>query len=341
MFKSALFLKWFNLAAPQIQKPEATPDFRVKTTFGVSITVLFPLVPLCINHFYQGRYLLGLGSLAIVALFAFLAWNCHRDRYNPLITFIALVPVITLFLAYTFHKMGMIAAFWCYPAVLSFYFMLRERQAWIANVVFHVAILPQAWITLAAPHALRLTITLIAVSAFSAIFVRIITSQQKKLELRVATDPLTGLLNRTLLNSTLEHAVLQNNRMDTPMTLVALDLDFFKEINDNLGHDAGDKVLHGIGKILRERIRRSDKIFRLGGEEFLALLYDTDLKLGLQLAEELRHTIESQPVLPDHPVTVSIGVATLETHENWDDWMKRCDKNLYRAKQDGRNRVIA
>lgn len=235
----------------------------------------------------------------------------------------------------------MIAAFWSYPTIFGFYFMLRERQAWIASITFHVCVIPQAWLTLDPSHALRFTITLIAVSIFSAIFVRVITNQQNRLETQVATDPLTGLLNRTLLHDTLEHAVQQNHRMNTPMTLITLDLDHFKSINDTLGHDAGDTVLRGIGKHLHDRIRRSDKVFRLGGEEFLALLYNTDATHGLNLAEELRSSIETQIVLPDHPVTASIGVATLQTDESWDEWMKRCDKNLYRAKQDGRNKVVA
>jgi len=125
------------------------------------------------------------------------------------------------------------------------------------------------------------------------------------------------------------------------MTLISLDLDNFKKINDTLGHDAGDDVLRGIGKLLQKRIRRSDKVFRLGGEEFLILLYETDSAQGLLVAEELRKKIESMRLLPDRSVTTSVGVATLQPKEDWRDWMKRSDDNLYRAKKEGRNRVLA
>lgn len=324
----------------QTQKYGSASDFRTKVTLGISITLLVFVTPLSVNHFIQGRYYLGFGSLAILALFAFFAWTCRLGRYNPSITFVLFTPAITLFLAYTFHRMDLVAAFWSYPTALGFYFMLRERQAWLASIIFNASIIPQAWLTLDPSNALRFTVTLITVSVFSAIFVRVISSQQSKLESQVATDPLTGLLNRTLLHDTLEHAVQQNRRMDAPMTLVTLDLDNFKKINDTLGHDAGDTVLRNIGELLRGRIRRSDNGFRLGGEEFLVLLYDTDLEHSLQFAEELRNTIESLPILPNHQVTTSIGVATLQTGEDWDDWMKRCDQKLYSAKLNGRNLVV-
>jgi diguanylate cyclase (GGDEF)-like protein len=155
-----------------------------------------------------------------------------------------------------------------------------------------------------------------------------------------ATDSLTGLLNRTLLQITLEQVIQQNNRTGEPMTLVTLDIDHFKKINDALGHDAGDTVLQSIAELLQNRLRRIDKVFRLGGEEFLALLHGTDAGNGQQIAEELRKAVESLTLFPEQHITVSIGVATLQPGEEWTTWMKRSDDNLYRAKLEGRNRVI-
>ena len=126
------------------------------------------------------------------------------------------------------------------------------------------------------------------------------------------------------------------------MTLAVLDIDHFKMINDKLGHSSGDDVLRGVGEFLLKRIRRrTDKVFRIGGEEFLVLLYDTDIEHGRQVAEELCSGFASLSLLPDRPVTISIGVAALQTGEAWEDWMKRGDENLYQAKLDGRNRVVA
>lgn len=82
-------------------------------------------------------------------------------------------------------------------------------------------------------------------------------------------------------------------------------------------------------------------MFRLGGEEFLILLYDTDLDKGWLVAEEVRKAIEAMPLLPNRHVTTSLGIATLQPKEYWGDWMKRSDDNLYRAKKAGRNRAVA
>lgn len=307
----------------------------------MAVAALFLLTPFSINNFLQGRLFLGAGSLAIVGLLAFNAWSITRGRYYSSFTLIGLVPAVIFFLVFALHKQGIVGALWCYPAAISFYFMLPERKAWIANAALLFVTLPQAWIVLELPLATRVAATLVAVSAFSAIFVRVIAGQQRRLEAQALTDPLTGLANRTLLRASLEQAIQQNHRTGAPMTLVALDLDHFKSINDTLGHDAGDTVLRGVGELLHRRIRRADKVFRLGGEEFLALLYGTDAEKGRRVAEELRGAIGSLPLLPDRSVTVSIGVAALRPGEEWTEWMRRGDENLYRAKAAGRDRVAA
>jgi diguanylate cyclase (GGDEF)-like protein len=317
------------------------PDFRVATNLGVAVVGLVLLTPFSINNFIQGRYLLGVGSLAIIVVLAVNAWTTSRGRHHTWLVLAGLVPVVIFFLTVAFRKQGVIGALWCYPALISFYFMLPERSAWLANAALLTVAVPEAWSVLEHPLAVRVAVTLLAVSTFSAIFVRVISVQQRNLHAHAVTDPLTGLSNRILLSSTLEQAVQQSRRTSTPMTLATLDLDHFKSINDTLGHDAGDKVLGAIGELLRTRIRRSDKVFRLGGEEFLLLLHDTDADHARQLAEDLRHTVESRALLPDRRITASLGLATLQTDEDWASWMKRADENLYRAKKAGRNRVAA
>jgi diguanylate cyclase (GGDEF)-like protein len=230
---------------------------------------------------------------------------------------------------------------WCYPAVISFYFMLPERQAWAANAALLAIAFFQSWSVLDYPLATRVAATLLAVSAFSALFIRVIIEQQNKLHAQLATDPLTGLLNRAVLRETLELAIQQSDRAHSPMTLITLDLDHFKSINDTYGHDAGDAVLRAVGELLRKRARRVDSVFRLGGEEFLALLYNTDGENARHVAEALRVAISAEPLYQNCSVTVSIGVATHQSGEDWHAWMKRSDQNLYRAKAEGRNRVVA
>ena len=314
---------------------------RVKTIVGVAVVVFVFLMPFSLYNFFQEKYILGTGSLSVVLLMAINAWNCWHGRYYPFLILIGLAPIIVIFLGFAIYQQGLIGLLWCYPAVISFYFMLPERYAWGANIVLLAMSLPMSWLFLDAELASRATATLLCVSAFAVIFVRVISIQQNELHDLAMTDSLTGLSNRVQLHGSLEQAVQMYERHVIPMTLISLDLDNFKKINDTLGHDAGDDVLRGIGKLLQKRIRRSDKVFRLGGEEFLILLYETDAKEGFLVAEELRKKIESMRLLPDRSVTTSLGIATLQPNENWRDWMKRSDDNMYHAKKQGRNRVVA
>lgn len=312
-----------------------------KTIVGVAFVVLIFLMPFSIYHFYLERYVLGIGSLTIVILMAINAWNCWRGRYYPLWIFFSLAPISAIFLGLTIYQHDVMGLLWCYPAVICFYFMLPQHYAWGANAALLLMALPMSWQFLDMDLAVGATATLLCVSAFSMIFVRVIHAQQHKLHELAMTDSLTGLANRVQLHQSLEQAVRLHERRRMPMTLIALDLDNFKRINDTLGHDAGDDVLRGIGDLLKKRIRRSDKVFRLGGEEFLILLYDTDLDKGWLVAEEVRKAIEAMPLLPNRHVTTSLGIATLQPKEYWGDWMKRSDDNLYRAKKAGRNRAVA
>jgi len=323
------------------ETPGFAADFRIRSTLGVALSALFLLTPFSLNNIFQGRLVLGFGSLVIVIILGISAWHCHHGRYRPRLMFVVLVPAIILFITVAIRELGVTGVLWCYPAVLAFYVMLPERQAWISNLTLLLVNLPQAWMVLDHSLAARVMATLVMVSTFSAIFVRVISNQQRRLEEQSLTDSLTGLFNRTQLRATLEHAIQQSHRTGMPMTILTLDLDHFKKINDGLGHDAGDTVLRGLGEFLNKRIRRADRVFRLGGEEFMILLFSTDLENGRGFADELREEIAALKLLDDRAVTTSIGVASLRAEDDWKAWMKRSDQNLYRAKAEGRNRVVA
>jgi diguanylate cyclase len=155
-------------------------------------------------------------------------------------------------------------------------------------------------------------------------------------------DPLTGLPNRAAWSERLDHEVAQWQQRGNTLLLAMLDLDHFKRINDNYGHLAGDKVLKIIAGVLRKRLRGSDFIARFGGEEFVLLVPDTTLPVGVKLAQTLRAAIESCPF---HfkgervTITVSMGMTAFKPGERSELVLKRADQALYRAKDAGRNRV--
>ena len=159
-------------------------------------------------------------------------------------------------------------------------------------------------------------------------------------------DALTGLNNRrfleTHLSSTLDHAA----HMGRPLSLMILDVDHFKLVNDTYGHDAGDEVLKGLAQRVRRVVRNADLVCRLGGEEFVIVMPDTPLLIAAKIAERVRSAVQSEMFQIDAsgraiPVTISIGIAERADDANPDALLRRADKALYDLKSAGRNRVTA
>jgi len=182
---------------------------------------------------------------------------------------------------------------------------------------------------------------LIVTSAFAAVFIRIINDQHDLLAKQAVTDPMTGLYNRSLLQNSLELAIHQHKRRGIQMSLIMLDVDHFKSINDDLGHAKGDQVIVSLGKLLKESFRATDKVFRVGGEEFLILVHGSDEKKAHDIAEKLRMDTRERSLIPEQRITISLGVSGIQKSQDWSQWMKHCDNNLYRAKSAGRNIVIS
>ena len=165
-----------------------------------------------------------------------------------------------------------------------------------------------------------------------------------RLEVLAHTDPLTQVLNRRALTVRLASEMERARRYDSVITLLMVDLDLFKRINDTLGHLVGDDVLREIAKLLQESIRSVDVVARYGGEEFVIVLPETGLPGAVKFAERLREKISEVAYGAAHggvSLTASIGVASYPEgdSETVDDLFARADRALYRAKADGRNRV--
>ncbi len=175
---------------------------------------------------------------------------------------------------------------------------------------------------------------------------RLRDSVQMTMELAV-TDGLTGLHNRRYLERHLASLVQQATAREKPLSVLVMDIDYFKSVNDNYGHAAGDEVLREFSRRVRRAVRSIDLACRMGGEEFVVAMPDTDAALALLVGERLRQKIAADPFpIGDDgqrvEVTVSIGICSLTSPaDTADDLIKRADAALYRAKRDGRNRVAA
>jgi len=157
-----------------------------------------------------------------------------------------------------------------------------------------------------------------------------------------AKDPLTGINNRSAMNSTIIRETEMARRHETPLSMIELDIDFFKKINDTYGHAAGDVVLKSVAEVIKHCTRSSDIVFRSGGEEFILVLSSTDKKGALLLAERIRKAIEKHQFhygKVNIDVTASLGVSCYEKGDNSESLYEKTDSALYLAKNEGRNCV--
>jgi diguanylate cyclase (GGDEF)-like protein len=315
-------------------------EFHLKSTFWLSVTAATLIMPFGVYHISYQHVGVGIGAIITSLSLCLVAWLSHKRTYKTIYTFIWLTPFTTLFVAYLTNFVGITGTYWCYSTLILYYFMMSERQAWASNVFFALVNVPLVWHLFETDEATRFTVTFTLVSLYSAIFLHVVAKQYSDLQKMAVTDKLTDLYNRTLLKDSLEQAIQQSNRTDTPFSLIIMDVDHFKKINDELGHEVGDNVLEKLGLFLKHTLRDSDKIFRIGGEEFLILLYNADEASAIDVAEKLRKGIEGLSLIPDRSVTVSIGVAGMGSVQEWKHWMNACDKGLYEAKNSGRNRVV-
>jgi diguanylate cyclase (GGDEF)-like protein len=159
------------------------------------------------------------------------------------------------------------------------------------------------------------------------------------------TDGLTGLFNKRAMLEAAGQKIAAAARFDRKLALLVVDIDFFKKVNDNHGHDVGDVVIKGLGEVLKRQKRTTDVVARFGGEEFIVLCEQTDEKGAMLLAERIREELEKTTFRTPGgaiSVTCSVGVSTFpEAGSGWDALFKAADEALYVSKRSGRNRCTA
>lgn len=191
----------------------------------------------------------------------------------------------------------------------------------------------------------KLAAHVIAVLLLTGISIALAHSYQQnqsnalQMEVLAMSDQLTGLMNRRSFDTLARARMEQDRARETGTAFIMIDVDHFKMINDRHGHEAGDAVLKEVSNAIRSSFRSTDLVCRWGGEEYLAYLPGTGLRIALQLAERLRAQVEQTDFVHETAVTVSAGIAMLEQADTLEDVIRRADEMLYRAKRTGRNRV--
>lgn len=165
-----------------------------------------------------------------------------------------------------------------------------------------------------------------------------LAAKNSKIKLMAETDKLTGLYNREKLDSKLAEMLSSVLNQEKEVTVIILDIDHFKLVNDNFGHLVGDKVLTTFAERLRNKMRKGDLLARWGGEEFVVVLSNTDLEAGILQAERLRADIANQSI-EGISLTISLGLTQNQAKDSAETLLSRADQALYQAKKSGRNRV--
>ncbi len=170
-----------------------------------------------------------------------------------------------------------------------------------------------------------------------------IEALQESLRDQAVRDPLTGLFNRRYLMETVEREIVRCRRDAQPLSVVLIDVDHFKAVNDALGHEAGDQILVTVGDYLTSQVRAADAACRYGGEEFVVVMPDTPLDVAVRRAEEWCSAIRQiDSVREESPITISVGVATAPAHgRSGEAVIRAADEAMYVAKAAGRDRVVA
>lgn len=325
--------------------PGNLPEVDVLASFRKRTWSLFAII--CSVFFLPGSifiFLHGFRALAVgVGLMLVILW-VNRSRINhdlpPAVKTPGFLAVLMFVIGLSIFQRGEFGVFWAFPAILFISFVEAGRVARVYTAVFIAGIAAVTFYCLDIPLAARSVVALMVTAIFTNIFLRMIEQLQSSLVSQSITDPLTGALNRRQMETVLQDAVERKRRSSTPASLLVFDVDRFKSVNDTYGHAAGDRVLTEMARLVADRSRVMDRLFRTGGEEFMLFLPDTHGSGASILAEELRVLVSRAVLLENRAITISIGITELAFDETVDDWIRRGDDALYMAKKGGRNQAV-
>ncbi len=313
--------------------------FRV-VKFYIYLICSLVLLPLMVMKVLEGSLLIATLELGLFILLAITAFQLYRYKslwFNDLLVMICVTAVFGV----TLHSHAPGVYFFSYPIIIAYYFILNYRHALFLNVLLLFILFPYGISEFEAFTLARFFITLSVTSMFAYTFASLLTKKNMDLDKLASTDTLTGLPNRRAMEIALEKEQQRLKRNKAHCTLLVIDIDHFKQINDEFGHDSGDIALQKVSELLQQRLRQSDEIFRYGGEEFVVMLPYTEEFHGLLLAEFFRELVANTRIIAQRKVTISIGVTEMQPDEDWHRSISRADQHLYLAKQNGRNQCMS
>lgn len=240
----------------------------------------------------------------------------------------------------SFYLNGIRQLSWIYPAMLFAYYLLPPKKGIYVNLLMLMFYIPKLVSILTLIDVITVISTILMTNMIAFVFASGLTNQTRRLKKLASVDYLTQTGNRRALNHHLKNVHKQLKNHDKTASLVLLDLDHFKKINDTYGHIKGDEVLMNLSKILMGSYQGLGQVYRYGGEEFMIVCPDVSIKEVCDKSESVRKQVKRQVTIHKHCLTISLGVAEYIKEESIDEWIHRVDLALYQAKKEGRNRLI-
>ncbi|MCR9105410.1 MAG: GGDEF domain-containing protein [Gammaproteobacteria bacterium] len=313
-------------------------DRRRRNAYRYILLVLAAvLAPIWAFNVYTESWLLVAGMsfllLVLMADIGFLSTG-HESKASPLL--IILISIALGVLAY--YQGQQFALFFQFPLLVLLPVLTKLRWAAIVGAATVLLLAPRV-IEQFGVTSLIVMLSLAVSWLVSAWMMFAVREQAKRLTGMAITDPLTGAHNRRYMELQASRALQSWVRYKTSVSLLLIDIDHFKRINDKYGHALGDRALQEVVNRVRERVRESDVLCRFGGEEFVLLLSESNDRKAASVAEALCKSIASSNILPDGPMTISVGICDVSLAKDVEHWFKLADNAMYVAKHNGRNRV--
>jgi len=321
-----------------IQQTSDLQELYLRNLIFLGWVVAIFVTPFAIYSFFQQRYSIVLTAVVLVLISIINSLSIKHKRVI-LIPYFLWFCIIICELTLLTVTIGIKALLWSYPFVFTIFFVQERRAARIYSFIVYISLIGASSFSSDIELVLRFAVTLFMLILLTDAAVSELIRMEGKLREMTIRDPLTNAHNRRYMNYMMEITIEETRREFGPASIIMLDIDHFKKINDKHGHAKGDVVLIKLVDLLHKRQRRLDYVFRSGGEEFVMILRNTGLQQALSLAENLRVNIEKNELLEGEKITISLGVAEYQAGETEVEWLQHADELLYEAKNSGRNCV--